>query len=418
LFAANSNLQTSLREGGARSGETGNRRRARNFLAAGEIALAMVLLVAAGLLLRSFVKLMSVSPGFDAQHIVKADVSLPQFQYSTPQQWTAFSDELLARIQAQPGLQDSAVAVPVPIADGYVNLGFDIVGNPPVSAGASRTADYVSVSPAYFRVMGIPLLAGRFFNQHDVMSAPRVSVVSQAMARLYFPNQDPLGKRLTFGFPPNGRAVREIVGIVGDVRDVALGQDPGPMMYVPFAQAPFWGGGVVVKSTLKPSSVAATIRQEVRKMDKDLPVTDVETMPDIMETSLAQPRFRTFLLGAFAAMALVLAATGIFGVISYSVSCRTNEIGVRVALGASSGAILRMVLRETLLLAFAGLALGLPSALVASRLVGHMLFGVAANDPATLAAVAVTLAAAAALAGYVPARRAMRVDPIVALRYE
>jgi predicted permease len=419
LFAANSNLQMSLCEGGARSGETGNRRRARSFLAAGEIALAMVLLVAAGLLLRSFAKLMSVSPGFDVQHIVKADVSLPRFQYSTPQQWTAFSDELLARIQAQPGLQDSAVAVPVPIADGRVNLGFDIVGNPPSSAGASRTADYVSVSPDYFRVMGIPLLAGRFFNQHDVMSAPRVSVISQAMARLYFPNQNPLGKRLTFGFPPGvAGAGREIVGIVGDVRDVALGQDPGPMMYVPFAQAPFWGGSMVVKSTLSPSSVAVAIRQEVRKMDKDLPVTDVETMPDIMETSLAQPRFRTLLLGLFAAMALVLAATGIFGVISYSVSCRTNEIGIRVALGASSGAILRMVLRETLVLTFVGLALGVPSALAASRLVGHMLFGVSTNDPATLAAVAFALAAVAALAGYVPARRATRVDPMIALRYE
>jgi len=239
LFAANSNLQRSLREGGGRSGESGGRRRARNFLAAGEIALAMVLLVAAGLLLRSFANLTSVSPGFEVQHIVKADISLPQFQYSTPQRWTAFSDELLARIQAEPRLQDSAVAVPRPIADGQINLGFDIVGNPPLSAGTSRTANYVAASPDYFRVMGIPLLAGRLFNQHDISTALRVSVISEAMARIYFPNQDALGKRLTFGFPPHGGAVREIVGIVGDVRDVALGQDPGPMMYVPFAQAPF-----------------------------------------------------------------------------------------------------------------------------------------------------------------------------------
>jgi putative ABC transport system permease protein len=416
LFAANSNLQASLREGGGRSGE--NRRRARSFLAAGEIALAMVLLVAAGLLLRSFSNLLSVSPGFDAQHIVKADISLPQFQYSTPQQWTAFSDELLARIQAEPGFEDSAVAVPRPIADGTINLGFDIVGNPPVSAGASRTANYVSVSPEYFRVMQIPLLAGRFFNQHDVSSSARVSVISQAMARLYFPNQDPFGKRLVFGFPPDGQVAREIVGIVGDVRDVALGQDPGPMMYVPFAQAPFWGANVVVRSALSPASVANAIRQEVRKMDKELPVTDVAMMPDIIEASLSQPRFGTFLLGLFAAMALLLAATGIFGVISYSVSCRTNEIGIRMALGASSGAILWAVLRETLFLTLAGLAVGVPCALGASRLLGHMLFGVSARDPATLAAVALALAAVAALAGYVPARRAMRVDPLVALRYE
>ena len=419
LFAANSNLQTSLREGGGRSGESSTRRRACSFLAAGEIALAMVLLMAAGLLLRSFAKLMSVSPGFDVQHIVKADVSLPRFQYSMPQQWTAFSDELLARIQAQPGLQNSAVAVPLPISDGRVNLAFDIVGNPASSAGAARAADYVSVSTDYFRVMGIPLLTGRFFNQHDVMSAPRVSVISQAMARLYFPNQDPLGKRLTFGFPPGGTGIeREIVGIVGDVRDVALGEAPGPMMYVPFAQEPFWGGAVIVKSTLSISSVASAIRGEVRQIDKDLPVTDVAELTGAIDTSLAEQRFRTFLLGLFAAMALILAAIGIFGVISYSVSRRTHEMGIRVALGASRGAILRMVLRETLLLTFAGLAIGIPCALAASRLVGHMLFGVSPHDLVTLTIVAIVLASVAAFAGYLPARRATRVDPLVALRYE
>jgi putative ABC transport system permease protein len=416
LFAANSNLQSSLREGGGRSGESRSRRRARSFLAAGEIALAMVLLVGAGLLLRSFSKLMSVSPGFDAQHLVKADISLPRFQYSTPQQWAAFSDELLARIQAEPGLEDSAVAVPRPIVDGFINLGLDIVGNPASSASAS--ADYVSVSPDYFRVMGIPLLSGRLFDRRDILSSHRVTIISKTMARLYFPNQDPLGKQLRFSFPPDSGAARAIVGIVGDVRDIALGQDPGPMMYVPYAQAPFWGANVVVKSALSPSSVAAAIRQEVQKIDKDLPVTEVAMMPDIIETSVAQPRFRTFLLGLFAAMALVLAATGIFGVISYSVSCRTNEIGIRVALGASRGSILRMVLRETLVLTFAGMALGIPCALAASRLLGHMLFGVSVNDPATLASVTFALAAVATLAGYVPARRAMSVDPMVALRYE
>jgi putative ABC transport system permease protein len=418
MFAANADIQSALREGG-RSGESRNRRRARSFLAVAEISLAMVLLVTAGLLLRSFARLTSVSPGFDAQHLVKADISLPQFQYSTPQQWAAFSAELLARIQSQPGLQDSAVVVPRPIADINVTLPFDIVGNPPLSAGTSRTADYVSISPDYFRVMGIPLLAGRFFNQQDISSAPRVSIISAAMARLYFPNQDPLGKRITFGFPQgSGGATREIVGIVGNVRDVALGQNPGAIMYVPFAQAPFWGANLIVKSTLSTSSVAAAIRQEVQRIDKDLPVTDVAKMPDLIDASVDQPRFRMFLLGLFAVMALLLAATGIFGVISYSVSRRTNEIGIRVALGASRNAILSMILRETLVLTLTGLAVGLPCALAASHLVGHMLFNVSANDPATLAAVAFVLASVAALAGYIPARRAMRVDPMVALRYE
>ena len=418
LFASKSDIQASLREGSSRSGESGNRRRARSFLAAAEIALAMVLLVAAGLLLRSFSKLTSVSPGFDAQHIVKAEVSLPQFQYSKPQQWTAFSDQLLAGIQAQPGLQDSAIAIPVPIADGFINLGFEIVGVPPASSSDSRLANYVSVSPNYFRVMGIPLLSGRLFNQQDIADAPRVTLISKALAQRYFPNQDPIGKHLNFGFPPNGDVSREIIGIVGDVRDKSLGDAPAPMMYVPFSQAPFWGANLVVKSTLSTSAVATSIRQQVQKIDKDLPVTDVEKLPDLLDASVSQQRFRTFLLGLFAAMALILAATGIFGVISYSVSRRTNEIGIRVALGASRSTILRMILRETLILAAVGLAVGLPCALAASHLIGHMLFGVSANDPLTLAAVAFTLAAVAALAGFVPARRAMQVDPMVALRHE
>jgi predicted permease len=418
LFASKSDIQASLREGGGRSGESGNRRRARSFLAAAEIALAMVLLLAAGLLLRSFSKLTSVSPGFEPQHIVKAEVSLPQFQYSKPQQWTAFSDELLAHLQAQPGLQDSAIGIPVPITNGYINLAFEIVGVPPASQSDSRLANYVSVSPDYFRVMAIPLLSGRLFNQQDMASAPSVTLISKAFAQRYFPNQDPLGKRLNFAFPPNPETPREIVGIVGDVRDTSLGDAPGPMMYVPFAQAPFWGANLVVKSTLSASAVAAAIRQEVQKIDKDLPVTDVGKLPDLLDASVSQQRFRTFLLGLFAAMALILAATGIFGVISYSVSCRINEIGIRVALGASRATILRMILRETLLLTFAGLLVGIPCALLASHLIGHMLFGISANDPITLAAVAFTLTAVATLAGFMPARRAMQVDPIVALRHE
>jgi predicted permease len=418
LFASNSNLQTSLREGEGRSGESGGRRRARSVLAAAEIALAMVLLVSAGLLLRSFTKLTSVNPGYVTKHVLKADVSLPRFQYATPQQWSVFSEQLMARVKAEPGLQNSAMVVPAPMISAGVNLPFNIVGSPAQSAGASRTADYVSITPDYFHVLGIPLLAGRYFNEHDAMSAPRVTVISEAMARVYFPNENPIGKHLTFAFPPESGTDREIVGIVGNIRDVALSQNPGPMMYVPFSQAPFWGGAVVVNSALSTSEVAAAIRRDVREMDKDLPVTDVEELSALVDASTAQPRFRTLLLGLFALIALILAVTGIFGVISYSVSCRTREIGIRVALGASRTTILQMILRETLTLAFIGLAIGIPCALAASRLVGNFLYGVTPSDPATLTAVPLMLAAVAALAGYVPARRAMRVDPIVALRHE
>ena len=418
LFAANSDLQSSLREGGGRSGESAGRRRARNFLAAGEIAIATVLLVAAGLLLRSFAKLTAVSPGFQVQHVLKAAVSLPRFQYSTPQQWIQFSDELLARIQAQLGLRDSAIAVPLPISDGFINLAFDIPGTPPQSAGTSRNADFVSASPDYFRVMSIPLLAGRLFNAHDNLSAPRVTVISEAMARMYFPNEDPLGKHLSFGFPFENAGVREIVGVVGNVRDVALGQNPGAMMYVPFDQAPFWGGNLIVKSTLSASTLANTIRQEVHEIDKDLPVTDVMTLPDAITTSVAQPRFRALLLALFAVMAVTLAAIGIFGVISYSVSRRTNEIGIRVALGAQNSDVLKQVLAEGARLGAAGLAIGLLGSLAATRLMATLLFGVKPIDILTFAAVVATLMTVTLAACYLPARRATRVDPIIALRYE
>ena len=418
FLVANSDLQSNLREGGAQSGESSGGRRARNILAAGEIALAMVLLVAAGLLLRSFANLTAVNPGFTVQHVVTAEVALPRFQYSTPQQWIQLSDELLRQMHSEPGLKDCALSVPAPIAFGSINLPLDIVGKPPATAGSTRTANYVSVSTDYFRTMGIPLLAGRTFNDRDLMSAPNVTVVSKALARIYFPDEDPLGKQIVFSFPPGPGVPRQIVGIVGDVRDVSLGNDPKPMMYVPFAQAPFWGAVVVVKSPLSTLTVAATIRRDVEKIDKDLPVSKIASMPDVLDASVAQPRFRAFLLGLFAAMALILAATGIFGVISYSVSCRSHEIGIRVALGASRAMILGLVSRETLVLTAGGLTFGLCGALAASRLLGRLLFGVTPYDPATLFVVALVLSAVAAVAGYIPARRAMRVDPMVALRYE
>ncbi len=418
FFAADSSLQRSLQEGGGRSGEGGRRMRARSGLVVAEISLAMVLLMSAGLLIRSFVRLTSVNPGFVPQHILTAEVSLPQFQYPKPEQWVTFADDLMARVKAEPGLQNSAIVIPRPIVDGGVNLGFNIVGIPQASAGSSRTADYESVGPDYFRVIGIPLLSGRAFDRHDTMSSPRVTIISEAFARIYFPNQNPIGKQLTYGQPFNGFENREIVGVVGDVRDESLGKDPGPMMYAPFTQAPFWGAIIVSRTSLSMGEFADAMRRDAGAIDRDLPVTDLLALPDAISKSVAQPRFRTQLLGLFGAMALVLAAAGIFGVISYSVSSRTHEIGIRVALGAQRGAILWMVLRETLFITLIGLVIGIPCALAASRLVGHMLFDVSPNDPVTLAAVALILAAVAALAGYVPARRAMRVDPIVALRHE
>jgi len=267
-------------------------------------------------------------------------------------------------------------------------------------------------------VMGIPLLRGRFFNQYDSPSSAPVTIISQAMARQYFSNQDPLGQRLTFGFPLAPNANREIVGVVGDVRDVALNKNPGPMMYVPFVQAPLWGAIIITRTGLTPSEVAATIRAEVAKIDKDLPVTDIAAMPDIFYASVAQPRFRTLLIGLFGLLALILAAAGIFGVISYSVSRRTHEIGIRIALGAAPANVLRLIFGESAILVLLGLALGIPAALALSRFLASQLFQVRPADPLTFVSVAALLALVAFAASYVPTRRAMRVDPMVALRHE
>ncbi len=420
FFAAGSGLQASLKENTGRSSEGSGRQRTRRLMVVGEIALSMVLLISAGLLIRSFNALMAVNPGFNVQHVVRAEISLPTSQYATSEQWTAFSNESLARIQAQPGMRDSALAVPLPIIDGFVNLAFNIENSAPLPLGSSRTADYAAVSPEYFHVMEIPLLRGRFFDKQDSLSASRVAIISQALARQYFPNQDPLGRRLLFGFPPNGNMAREIVGIVGDVRDVALSKDPGPMMYVPFAQAPFWGEIVVTRSSLSTSVIAAAVRQSIRGIDKDLPVTDIESLPEAVhaDASVAQIRFRTLVLTLFGAMALALATVGVFGVVSYSVSRRTHEIGIRIALGASSKSVLQLVLGESAKMIIMGLAIGIPVASALTRFLSSLLFGIRPSDLFTFAAVSVLLTVVTLVACYFPARRASHVDPLVALRYE
>jgi putative ABC transport system permease protein len=418
LLATPSNLQTNLKQGGERTGEHGGRH-VRSILAIAEISLAMVLLVAGGLLIRSFALVTSVNPGFDPHNVTEAEVSLPQFQYSTPQQWTAFSQELLARLHAQPGLQDSALAAPLPMdRQGQATFAFSIVGNPPLPPGKSTTANYATVSPGYFHVMRIPLLRGRFFSEQDSPSNPKVAIISETQARRFFPNQDPIGRQMRFGFPPNGNVTREIVGVVGDVRDVSLSQKPGPMMYVPFAQAPLYGGEVVVRTSLSTSSVAAAIRQAVHSIDKDLPVTDVGFFPDTLGQSVSRERFRTFLLGSFSGIALVLAAVGIFGVISYSASQRTHEIGIRMALGAQRRDVLHLILGQGAKLALLGLGIGVVLALLLTRLIASLLYSVSATDPLTFGAVAIVLLDVAVTACYIPARRAMRVDPMVALRYQ
>jgi predicted permease len=418
LFTARTDVQSNLKQGSIQSGSDRGRLRLRSFLTGAEIALAMIIVVAAGLLMRSLIRMTEVDPGFSAQHLLKAEVSLPRYQYKTPQQWAAFSDALLQRIQVQPGMENTAVAVPLPIANGFVNLTFVLPDHAPLAPGEPNSANYVSVTPKYFGVMGIPLLRGRLFSADDSMSSRRVALISEFFAHRYFHDENPVGRKIKFGFPPDGNVTREIVGVVGNVRDVGVTQEPGPMMYVPFAQEPFWGGVLVVKSTLPAPAVAGAIRQAVASIDKNLPVTDIETMPGVLEQSVAQPRFRTWLLSAFGLVALLLAAAGVYGVVSYSVASRTREFGVRASLGASPGSIAKLVLREGITLAAAGLVVGLCTAVVLARFLRSELYGVGAYDPLTFALSVAVLLTVAVAACYIPARRAMKVDPIVALRYE
>jgi putative ABC transport system permease protein len=417
LYAARSDPQSSLRAGGG-AGETRGSRRARNLLAAGEIALAAVLLAGSGLLLRSFARLLSVGPGFAINHVVKAEISLPRFQYAKPAQWAAFAADLMTRVQAQPGMRDAAIAAPLPILDTAVTLPFSIVGNPPPAQGNTDTANYISASPEYFGVMGISLVRGRLFSTDDSLSTPPVAVISEALASHYFPHQDPIGRHMMFGFPPDGNVSREIVGVVSDVHDVSLAKSPGALMYVPFAQAPFWGGEVVVRSGLGTAAVAGAIRTETHAIDKNLPVTDIEAFPAALSASLAWPRFRTLLLGGFGGIALLLAALGIYGVVSFSVSRRAREIGVRMTMGASPSNVRRLVLAESARLALLGLAIGMPAALALTRLFAALLFGIAPDDPLTFAAVALLLLSVTLAAAYLPARHAARTDPMKALRSE
>jgi putative ABC transport system permease protein len=383
-----------------------------------------LLLVGAGLLLRSFERLQDVSAGFAPDHLLLADLPLSQNAYAKPEQRFQFFDRLVDHARALPGVRSAAAASFLPVSGGGGLIHFNITGRPPKSPNEYTAAGYRTVSANYFETLAVPLLQGRLFTLGDHEKSPAVVIINSTMARSYFPNESPLGKRMQLGATPEPEKEVPTMEIVGVVGDVLQGLDLGPKaeMYLPFKQAdallPVFQMTVVLRTTADPALEISALRSSLKEIDPNQPLVNVRTMEQNMATSVAQPRFRTWLIGIFAALALLLAAVGVYGVMSYIVTQRTSEIGIRVTLGAQSTDVFRSIVGEGARIALLGVAAGIIIALAFTRLLRSFLYGISASDPATFFAVALVLTLVTVAACYFPARRATRVDPIIALRYE
>jgi putative ABC transport system permease protein len=410
-------LSRTLKEGGRSSADAGRHNRLRGALVVAETAASVVLLAGAGLLITSYLRLRRVDPGFNPHHLLTFSFELPEARYPYARR-IDFYNQFLARLQATPGIRSAASILPLPLSDSRISVSYEVEGRP-VPKSDEPSAWFRVVSPKYFSTMGIRLIKGREFTERDDAQSPGVIVVNQEFARRVFPNQDPIGKHVKPGASGIGQAMmREIVGVVADVKHLSLARSDTPEYYVPYAQCLFDPMTIVARTQGDPRSVIPAVQDALHEQDKDLPVYEIRTMDDYLAASVSQPRFNTLLLGIFAGVALLLSAVGLYGVMAYTVVQRTHEIGVRMALGADGRDVLKMVLGRGLMLTLAGVAIGLAGAVALSRFLAGMLFAVQPHDPATLAGVSLVLIAVAALACYIPARRATRVDPMVALRYE
>ena len=414
------NLHDTLKEGG-RSGRGGVRRGVRDALVVVEMTLAVILLVGAGLLIRSFMRLQQVSPGFEPRGVLSMQVSLPNSKYKDGPARTAFDRQVLEAVRSLPGVRLAATTTTLPMSGQNQSGSFQIEGRQLAPGESSPHGDRWMPSDDYFQTMGIPLVKGRYFDARDTAESPFVAIVSEALARKYWPNEDPVGKRITFNRIPNtqDQQWREIVGVVRHVRNEGLEGESRGQYYVPYSQRPNSSElFVVVRTDGDPAALAPSVRGAVASVDRDLPVFRVLTMERLVSDSLAQRRFSLFLFGVFAALALALAVVGLYGVMSYAVAQRTHELGLRMALGAQASDVLKMVVGQGMLLVGVGLAAGLVGAFGLTRLMESLLFEVSPTDPLTYAGIALLLGAVALLASYLPARRATKVDPMIALRYE
>ena len=413
--AAGISLTDALREGG-RTGTSSRGRRVRHGLVIVEMALALVLLVGAGLLARSFLSLMRVNPGFDPSKTITMRVTLPSASYSSDSQIIPFFDRLFERIDSLPGVQAAGGISFLPLNGLGAATGFSIEGREKPRAGEEPVSEVKVVTHDFFKAMGIPLLRGRLFDGRDTAPNTRRVIVSESLVKKYFGERDPIGQRIVLAWYNEGPD--EVIGVVGDVRSVSLETEPRGASYLPPARFAYPFMGVAVRTSAGGPSIVPSIVNAVHQLDSNVPVSQIRPMSEVIAVSTTERRFTMGVMVAFSVIALLLAAVGIYGVISYSVTQRTQEIGIRMALGAQRRDVLRMVVGNALLLAVVGIALGSAAAFVLTRLMTKLLFSVAPEDPVTFGAVAVLLVGVAALASYVPGRRATRVDPVVALRAE
>jgi putative ABC transport system permease protein len=375
--------------------------------------MSIVLLIGAALLLRSFSRLTNVDPGFDKEKVLAFQVGLPQVKYPQPHQRQAFFETLLERLDALPQVAGAGMVQAVPFRSDYT-LSFEIQGRPPAQAGDGPSANYRVASPGYFAAMGIPLVRGRAFTDRDGADAPKVAIVDQAFVNRHFPNEEPLGRGIDIGNGTDG--FYEIVGVIADVHQAGLADAPQPSMYVPYRQDVFSQMWVVVRTDADPLALSPLVRQTLQSLDSSVAAALMSPLQDVVANSVGQERFSMLLLGLFALIALFLASVGLYGVVAYSVSQRTQEIGVRMAIGAQGRDVMRMILGGGMKLALIGVVLGIAGALALARVVSSMLYEVTPFDPVSYIVTPAVLLIVAMLACYFPARRAMRIDPILALR--